>query len=339
MSSTRLASALLLCSTLWSGHALAWGHRGHVAIDTAAVQALPDDGPAFLKRYQQVIADGSTIPDDWRGESEPFLKIEEDPNHGWFREQFAFMKAPPRSRYAFVLALYDERRRIERTDPELARRMNVRWTGTLPYAAVEGYERLVVTMRQIRAMRAHGQDSSELERTCAFYVSWFGHYIGDGANPMHDSIHHNGWSGPNPHGYSRDPQVHGKFESAFVDKMSLTGEMLASHMAPLAHQQGDVFELILAYLDKGTGRVEWLYRLEKDGAFDDAARQDGRDAVFSTAGDGASMLRDLLVRAWRESALKPERSGLPPTMDPSHPHYDPRTGSAPASTSPVLSDD
>ncbi|MCE4551682.1 hypothetical protein [Xanthomonas hortorum] len=103
MTPSRLAYALLFAAATCSGNAAAWGHRAHAAIDSAAVQALPDDGPAFLKQYAQVIADGATLPDGWRSESEPFLKIEEDPNHGWFREQFSFMQHPPRSRYAFVL--------------------------------------------------------------------------------------------------------------------------------------------------------------------------------------------------------------------------------------------
>ncbi|MEQ7419245.1 nuclease [Xanthomonas campestris pv. campestris] len=336
MKPSLLAAAVLLTACFAPTAALAWGKRAHAAIDTAAIQALPDDGPVFLKRHLQVIADGAVLPDGWRSESEPFLKIEEDPNHGWFREQFAFMQNPPRSRYAFVLTLYDEQRRLAQRDPSAAERMNVRWAGTLPYAATEGYERIVATMRQIRALRAAGEDTRELERTCAFLVSWFAHYIGDGAQPQHDSIHHDGWQGPNPHGYSTDPKVHGKFESDYVDKIALTPQDLLTRMPALAHQDGDVFKQLLGFLAIGTGRVEQVYRLEKAGAFDDASRTDGRAMVYLTAGDGAAMLRDLLVRAWRESALQPVPVRGPRSMDPAHPQYDPSTGSAPAPRSPAL---
>lgn len=336
MKPSRLAWAVLAAACSLSTDALAWGQRGHAAIDRAALQALPADGPLFLQPYADVIADGATIPDGWRSESEPFLKIEEDPNHGWFREQFAFMQHPPRSRYAFVIALYQEQQRIAARDPERAKRMNVRWTGTLAYAAVEGYERLVATMRQIRALREKGQDTRELERTCAFYVSWFGHYIGDGAQPQHDSIHHDGWQGDNPHGYTRDPKVHGRYESEFVDRIDLGAGDLLPRMPALARQQGDVFDLILAYLDVGTSRVETLYQLEKAGAFTGAGNQAGREMVYLTAGDGAAMLRDLLHRAWQESALPSSKSGAPRTTDPAHPDYDRQTGSAPAARSPTL---
>ena len=80
--------------------------------------------------------------ESWRRLNEPFLKLHEDPNHGWFMEQLAFLAEIPRSRWEFVLALYDEHRRIRRSDPERAALTNVRWTGTLPYAAVETHERV-----------------------------------------------------------------------------------------------------------------------------------------------------------------------------------------------------
>src|SRR5260370_41931665 len=129
--------------------AFPWGARAQAVIDRTAVDALPD-GPVFLKKYVEYIAGSGSVPDTWRQASEPFSKIEEDPNHGWFREQFAFMKVIPRSRYEFVLALYRENLRIRKTEPENAQRMNVRWTGTLPFAAAAVYAHLVADMRYLR---------------------------------------------------------------------------------------------------------------------------------------------------------------------------------------------
>ena len=109
----RSSLALLLAGMLClSQTAFAWGTRAHAVIDRTAVDTLPADGPIFLKNYVDYIAGSASIPDTWRGASDPFSKIEEDPNHGWFREQFAFMKVIPRSRYEFVLALYREQLRI-----------------------------------------------------------------------------------------------------------------------------------------------------------------------------------------------------------------------------------
>lgn len=320
-----------------AGEACAWGERGHAVIARTAVDALPDDGPAFLRRQRDYIGAMASVADSWRSESEPFLKIDEDPNHGWFREQFAFMRQPPRSRYAFVLALRAEQQRIAASDPERARRMNVRWTGTLPYAAIEGYGRLVAGMRQIRRARAAGQDSAALEQSCAFYAAWFSHYLADAAQPLHDSIHHDGWQGPNPHDYSRDPKVHGRMESHYVALIDLSESDLAPQLPALpGHQRGDVFEIILAQLERGTARVEQVYQLDQRGAFDDRNDTQARALVYLTAGEGAALLRDLLYRAWRESAVPPAAAPLPGSPEPSNPRYDPATGSAPAGLAPAL---
>jgi hypothetical protein len=326
-------SALLIAMVCLPQVAYPWGARAHAVIDRTAVDLLPEDGPIFLKKYVDYIAGSASIPDSWRGASEPFSKIEEDPNHGWFREQFAFMKVIPRSRYEFVLELYRENIRIRKSDPEDAKRMNVRWTGTLPYAAAEVYGHLVADMRLLRRERAAGRDTAFLEQTCAFYVAWMGHYIGDGAQPLHDTIHHDGWQGPDPKGYTRDTRIHGRFESAYVDAIGLTEQDIAPRVDKPGHLQGDVFELILAHLDEAGGKVEAIYQMDKRDAFQDTHDQEAREMVYSRTAAGARMLRDLVYRAWLESALLPKLE-KPGPIDLNHPHYNPETGSAPANVSP-----
>ena len=186
-----LAAALILSPAT----AHAWGRTAHAVIDRAAIQAIPDDGPVFLRRYADYIAASADVPDSWRNDAEGFSKIEEDPNHGWFREQFAFLKPIPRSRYEFILALYKHHEAIKNTDPATAARTNVRWTGTLPYAAMEAYDRLIVCMRAIRAAQATGGNASVPEQNCAFQAIRLGHYIGDGSQPLHDSVNSDGWRG------------------------------------------------------------------------------------------------------------------------------------------------
>jgi hypothetical protein len=336
MMNRRSSTAVLLLAMICLPQAAyPWGGRAHSVIDRTAVDTLPEDGPVFLKKYADYIAGSASIPDTWRGASEPFSKIEEDPNHGWFREQFAFMKVIPRSRYEFVLELYRENLRIRKSEPEEAKRMNVRWTGTLPYAAAEVYGHMVADMRLLRRERAAGRDTAFLEQTCAFYVAWMGHYIGDGAQPLHDTIHHDGWQGPDPKGYTRDPKIHGRFESAYVDTIGLTEQDITPLIGKPGHLQGDVFELILGHLDEAGSSVEAIYQMDKRGAFADAHDTEAREMVYSRTAAGARMLRDLVYRAWLESALPPSFE-KPGPIDQNHPHYNPETGSAPAGMSPEV---
>src|SRR5579871_3578743 len=72
----------------------AWGLRGHTVANLAAVEGIPQDGPAFLKPQEGYIGHLGTIPDTWRNFSEPYLRISEDANHGWYTEGFDFIPTP-----------------------------------------------------------------------------------------------------------------------------------------------------------------------------------------------------------------------------------------------------
>ncbi len=320
--------ATLAALTLSPSAAMAWGDTAHSVIDRAAIQSIPEDGPTFLRRYEDYIAASSVLPDSWRGASENFSKIAEDPNHGWFREQFTFLKRIPRSRYEFVIALYKHHVAIKDSDPATAARTNIRWTGTLPYAAIEAYDRIVVCMRAVRQAKIDGSDASVPEQHCAFDVIRLGHYIGDGANPMHDSVSSDGWRGPNPHGYTTDPSVHGRFEGRFVDGMQLTVADIAPRIGAPGRTSGDMFEAVLAYLNASGDKVGEVFALEKRDGFADFSDQKVREMIYERTAAGAAMLRDMLCRAWAESATPPARVD-PSPLDFANPAFNPETGSAP----------
>lgn len=329
----RLALAAALATTLAVATvpvtAHAWGVRAHAVIDRAAIEAIPNDGPVFLRRHVDYIAASASLPDTWRDDAEGFSKIAEDPNHGWFREQFTFLRPIPRSRHEFVLALYKRYLAIKDADPAIAARTNVRWTGTLPYAAVEAYQRLIVCMRAVRAAQASGGEVSVPEQQCGFEAILLGHYIGDGSQPLHVSIHSDGWRGANPNGYTHDRSIHGRFESRFVDAIGLTAADIAPRIGAPAHRQGDMFDAVLAFLDTSGDRLERVYQLEKRDGFANANDKDVRALVYERAAAGAAMLRDMLCRAWAESAVPPAKVS-PSPLDPSNPRFNPETGSAPA---------
>ncbi|WP_237751481.1 nuclease [Sphingobium sp. DC-2] len=320
--------ALAAVLALLPNAAHAWGGTAHSVIDRAAIEAIPDDGPIFLRKHVDYIAASASLPDSWRGDAENFSKIEEDPNHGWFREQFAFLNPIPRSRYEFVIALYKRYETIKDHDPATAARTNVRWTGTLPFAAIEAYDRLVVCMRQVRKAQAEGGDASIPEQHCAFDTIRLGHYIGDGAQPMHDSIHSDGWRGDNPKGFTTDRSVHGRFESRFVDGMRLTVADIAPRIGAPGRRSGDMFDAVLAFLDEAGDKVEAVYTLEKRNGFADYADKDVRAMVYERTAAGAAMLRDMLCRAWAESAAPPAKV-TPSPLDFTNPRFNPETGSAP----------
>src|SRR5215813_5402341 len=183
----------------------AWGVRGHTVANLAAVEGIPQDGPVFLKSQEAYVGHLGTIPDTWRSYTEPYLRISEDANHGWYTEGFSFIPNPPHSRTEFILRVYDEYLRVKSADPERAKLLNIRYTGLQAYSIMEGYERVKAGMRlyrmadgtsqsRVNLTQAYASISPMLGNTAqvkqmlaqdvAFYMGWLGHYVADAAQPL-----------------------------------------------------------------------------------------------------------------------------------------------------------
>jgi hypothetical protein len=332
----------------------AWGFRGHTVANLAAVEAIPADGPVFLKAFEAYIGHLGPIPDTWRSPGDPYLRISEDPNHGWYTESFDFIKEIPRSRTEFTLRVYDEYLRVSKTNPERAKFLNIRYTGLQAYSMMEGYERVKAGMRLYRLASAKGGESryrdigsmyasisplyrdneavkNYLAQDVAFYIGWLGHYIADAAQPLHNSRHHDGWEGENPKGYTRDPNIHGRFESSYVDLIATRESDLEPFVAKQARHLDDPWMAILDHMLEARETVEQVYRLDLRGAFKDPSDAEAKKLVYTRLASGASFLRDLVYTAWIESA-KPDPlvTGRDIPNDPENPRYNPATGSAPA---------
>src|SRR5215831_18442891 len=150
----RQLMSLACMAAIAAGELGAWGFRGHTVANLAAVESIPSDGPVFLKAQKAYIGHLGPVPDTWRSPTEPYLRISEDPNHGWYTESFDFIKEVPRSRTEFTLRVYDEYLRVAKSDPERAKLLNIRYTGLQAYSMMEGYERVKAGMRLLRLASA-----------------------------------------------------------------------------------------------------------------------------------------------------------------------------------------
>jgi len=345
--------AVLSAAALAAPPSGAWGVRGHTVANLAAVEGIPADGPAFLKAQEAYIGHLGPIPDTWRSATEPYLRISEDANHGWYTEQFAFVGDPPRSRTEFTLRVYDEYLRAKTADPERAKLINIRYTGLQAYSVVEGYERMKAGMRLYRAVDQPGgqarvslgaalsgispafrdpaQVKQMLATDIAFYMGWLGHYVADAAQPLHDSMHHDGWSGENPKGYTRDPEIHGRFETRYVDLIEVTPPDVVKFMRREPRHLDDVWKATLDHSLEARNFVEDVYRLDLRGAFEKKDDVEARELVCKRLAAGATFLRDLAYTAWIESAKPlPRIDPIDQPQNPANPKYNPATGSAPA---------
>jgi len=88
-----------------------------------------------------------------------------------------------------------------------------------------------------------------------------------------------------------------------------------------------MFDAILAFLDNAGDKMERVYALEKRNGFADFTDKDVRALVYTQTTAGAAMLRDMLCRAWTESATTPAEI-RPSPIDFANPRFNAETGSA-----------
>lgn len=307
LSALTLGVALLALPAVVS----AWGNTGHRLIGVAAVRALPEEMPAFLRTPGAAAEVGelSREPDRTKGAGQPhdrerdtahFVDMIEDGRI--MTEQGMSIDALPRLKSEYDAALQ-------------AAGIKVDDAGYLPYAIMDGYQQLVrdfATWRVLNAAEAREADPGKrawyredrLRREALILrdMGYLGHYVGDGAQPHHTTIHYNGWSRdvPNPEGFTTSRQTHGAFEGAFTARVARLDAVEAA-MTPPKLEGFDLRARVPAYLKTTLAEVVPFYRLEKAGAFRDAEPRAGQFVIDRLAA-GASELRDLFVLAWRDSA-------------------------------------
>jgi hypothetical protein len=296
--------ALVLLSLYSVPFSHAWGNKGHRIINRLAAESLPADMPAFMRTREAVreIEYLGPEPDRWRSRAEPELAAAQAPDHFIDLENADLIGTLPRERYQFIAALYA----YAASHPDRAADLRPERVGFQPYITNEVWERLKSAMRDYRTLAAQHQETRPAEAAILFYAGWLGHYVGDGSQPLHVTIQYNGWVGPNPNGYATDHTIHWRFEGPFVDA-AINASDVQALMAP-AHPIGDEWDDYLAYLRHTGTYVEQVYQIDKAHGFDGTGTAESRHFTADRLAAGASMLRDLYVAAWMQSAEPvPER--------------------------------
>lgn len=289
------AAALLVRPTPLGG----WGEHGHRLVGDAAAAALPPSMPAFFRRAGARLAYLNPEPDRWRAQDEraldPALSGGSAPDH-----YVNFERVPAERRAGFFAA----GTRYEYVDSLHALGADAAAAGFLPFRILELTQRLRVGFR---AWRSAPNDSARAwaQQRVVDDAGVLGHYVADGSNPAHTTVHHNGRVGENPDGYATDARFHGRFESAFVEAHVTADDVRAATrragVTPRAFP--DVRAATLAYLESSHALVDSLYRLDKAAPFDTtAARETHRRFAADRLAAGAMMLRDLWWTAWVTSA-------------------------------------
>src|SRR5580658_960857 len=264
-----LVSACVVLTLTQPPPARSWGNEGHRMINQLAAAALPADVPAFLRTEAAIneIEYLGPEPDRWRSPAEPELNAAQAPEHFIDLEPADALGPLPRRRLDFEAKVFASGQRPERI-------------GLQPWEADEIWERLKAALREYRELSAAGGESNpdtrSVEQAVIFYAGWLGHYVGDASQPLHTTIQYNGWTGPNPNGYTTAHQIHWQFEGPFVAANLHAAEVKAK-MTAAKPVDGDMFDDYVAYLRQTATHVEQVYQLEKAGGFTGAGTPESRE--------------------------------------------------------------
>ena len=286
------ALAALVLTAALPRHARAWGDEGHRMVNRLAASSLPSDVPEFLRSKEAVslIEYLGPEPDRWRSPAEPELNSAQAPEHFIDLEPADALGPLPHRRFDFLAKVY-------------AAGQNPSRIGLQPWEATEVWERLQAALRTYRQLSAEHKSTREVEQSVLFYAGWLGHYVGDASQPLHTTIQYNGWTGPNPNGYTTDHKIHAQFETVFVhDNLQALDADAHTKMTAPHVIDGDIFDQYVVYIRHTATYVEKVYQLEKTGGFTGAGSAESRDFTADRLAAGASMLRDMIYTAWTESA-------------------------------------
>lgn len=307
----RIAIAATLLPLLTTSAAWAWGRDGHMMINQLAAQYLPTSVPSFLRDQNgiDVIEWLGPEPDRWKQYgAEPELDVTQSPDH-FLDYEWAIYGATPCVNgtpdcidgYDFPRRRYDFIRNMTAAMPHHPEIKTFESVGFQPWQVEEVWQRLTIDFGLYRSLSAAHKDTAPVQVAILYDAGWLGHYVGDGSQPLHDTIEYNGWVGPNPHHYTTSHKIHALFETIYV-----SANIKASDVAPLVAAAqptliNDEWTQYWHYLHRSHSLVDRVYQLDQQGGFDGAGTPEAKSFTVHRLAAGAIELRNLIYTAWIHS--------------------------------------
>jgi hypothetical protein len=300
----------------------AWDYEGHRTINELALASLPADFGGFKltpARKGRVAFLGGE-PDRWRNMTNVPLKHVNGPDHYIDLEDLKWYGLTPETlpllRYDMVAAIARERAAHPEKFPPIDPAKNTDHTrelsGFLPWVITENYEKLKSEFSYLKAFQKYGGTPEEIanaEANIIYVMGVMGHYVGDGAQPLHTTMHHNGWVGDNPHGYTTNRTFHQWIDGSYffqtggIDVKKLAAKINPAERIKNAGEPDGMFCAAVSYIVEQNKLVEPLYKLEKEGKLTGEGEKglEGRALLDGQLVKAGQMLGDIWYTAWVEA--------------------------------------
>lgn len=299
----------------------AWDYEGHHTINELALASLPRDfgielTPAFKTRIAYLAGE----PDRWRNVTDLPLKHFNGPDHYIDLEDLKLFGLTPETlpimRYDFAAAIANARMAHPKDFPAIDPAKDADHTreldGFLPWAITEYYSKLKSDFATLKTFRQFGGTPEEIANAQAdivYVMGVMGHFVGDGSQPLHTTVHYNGWVGENPKGYTTKTTFHAWIDGGYLKKTGgLNAETLAAKIQPAtrianAGTPDGMFRDVVAYLAEQNKFVEPLYQMDKDGELSGEGEKGmhGRPFLEGQIVKAGQMLGNIWLTAWLEA--------------------------------------
>jgi hypothetical protein len=316
----RLAPVLVLAALAAVPPLKAWYEPGHRIINQLALDALPPDFPSWIREPANVERIGfeANEPDRWRRTRAELLQHDNSLDHFICLEELADAGIDIRTltpfRYEFAVQFAAGRAahpdRFPAIDPAKDPDRTQEWPGFLPWTIAETCAKLQTEFSDLKVYERYGTPAeiADARANAVYVMGVLGHFVGDGSQPLHTTVHRSGWVGPNPRGYTtRD--FHALIDGGFIAKAGITASELEPRvvparpidLAPRPDGRDPAFVDVVSYLEDTQRTVEPLYRLMQRHAFDDPADRRARAFIDGRLLAGGQMLASLWITAWRQA--------------------------------------
>jgi hypothetical protein len=276
-----VAAAVAATGLVGLGAARAWWVKGHETITEAAAVGLPDEVPAFFRAAGRSLAHFAGDPDRWKNREARTLRLAVSPEHFIDLEDLEGNDPPPDRFQALALM-----HKLQKAPDKV---------GLLPYAIIEGYERLAVAFYDYRKEPAN----PAVPMKCLVYAGNLAHYTTDAAMPLHTTRDYDGRKGPD--GTITQKGIHAKLDG-FPEKFQFTPEEVARGLDARAVE--DPWAYTLKFIKESYTYIDKAYELDAAGGFD-TPTEESRAFVMARCRAGAQFTMDLWYTAWLKSAKLP----------------------------------
>jgi hypothetical protein len=301
-------AAAVLAATCPVEQALAWGHTGHVEIGEIAADALPGAIKAVIQSPQM----GAAIA-EWNAELD--LSKGAGQTHDFERDPGHYVDIDDEGLVLGIVPFASMP--VSRRDYDTALRAGGETqygAGYLYYSLIDGWQQVRKDFAWVRALsvglktasntadRQFFREQLELRRRLLLRdIGVWGHYVADASQPMHVSVHFNGWGDyPNPNGYTTAP-IHAPFEGSFV-KSFVRKRAIRTALPGYRDCRCEIEQRVHDYLAATLGTIDRTYTLAGASKDYTVANPAAVSFVTERLAAGAAQLRDMIIDAWKSSA-------------------------------------